>query len=134
MNLKQIARACTTGGITWYLIPYTTVRYQATRDQFAKVIAVADWESVEYSFVFMEAHAVAVEFAAELTPEEQRFASYWNARPSSIAERWQAFSFLVDTDITNAYWLAHDATREKMIETLTPEAEVPNSSPASENN
>lgn len=134
MNLKQLARAHTVGGLTWHLTPYTTVRYQATRDQFSKVMPLAEWGDVEYSFVFIEAYTVAVDFSEQLTPEEQRFAQYWSSRPASIAERWTAFSFLIDIDITSAYWQAHGATRETVIENTEPipEGERPNSLPASE--
>ncbi len=135
MNLKQYANKHVSGGVTWYLMPYTTLSFQNARDQFMKSRPIVTWSDAEYTFVWLEGYAVDLEFADTLTAEEQRLADYWNNRPSAIMERWHAFSFLVDTDTSNTFWVAFEATRNKQIESVEPvlEAEIPNSAPASVN-
>lgn len=133
MNLLNYARKHTTGGITWHLMPYSTLSFQSVREQFAKIRAADTWSSAEYSFIWIESYALDIEFAAELTADEQRFADYWRDRPLSIADRWHAFAFLVHPDIADAFWLAFQATRNTAIESVTvvSEDERPNLSPAS---
>ncbi len=129
MNLKQFAKKHKTGGVTWYLTPYTTLRNQAVSDQFNAVVPIAERKVIEQSFVAIESYAIEIEFANKLTPEEQRFAAYWNDRPLKIADKWEAFSFLADASIINAFWDAFSATRDTVIEDVTPVSaeDLPNS-------
>lgn len=129
MNLKQMANKYVSGGVTWYLMPYSTLSFQSTREQFNKYRPVATWTDAEYSFVWIESYVVDLDFAPELTEIEQRFATYWNDRPAPISDRWKVFSFLVDADIAQTFWLAFAATRNTAIESVEPiaEGELPNS-------
>lgn len=135
MNLKDFARSHRAGGITWWLMPYTTLRVEAVSSQFHAIAPRDSRGMVETSFVAIEAYAVDAEFAETLTPAEARFAAYWRARPAALDARWMAFTFIAMAEVTNGFWDAFAATRDTAIERAEEAAATasPNLLPASEN-
>lgn len=134
MNLKQYARSHKIGGITWWMMPYRTLRLEAIGTQFDKLIQGAAREFIGNSFVAVESYLAAVDFDADLSAEERRFADYWADRSAPLADRWLAFSMIVPESVLLNFWAAYKATRDEMIEKVesVDASEVPNSSPVSE--
>lgn len=130
MNLKQIAKPHTVGGITWLMIPFETLRDKHVFSALSAVLAYADWDTTVLAFFITEASAVEAVFAATASPEEVRFKEYWQSRPASIAERWLAFTVFATEAIVSGIHEAYTATRDAQVE--TPATNDPNSSATAE--
>lgn len=127
MNLKQYARKHTSGGITWFLMPYQTLKNQTISREFASIVPLEARGYEENLFVAMEAFTVDVEFADALTIEEQIFAEYWRNRPAAMADRWEAFTMVMSTPLTLAFFEAWSATRDTALEAVNTDEDRPNS-------
>lgn len=134
MNLKQYARSHKIGGITWWLMPYRTLRLEAIGTQFDKIIPNETRGFIENSFVAVESYSAAIDFDNDLSAEERRFADYWADRSSALVDRWMSFSMVVPESVLLGFWAAYNATRDEMIEKVesADASDVPNSSPVSE--
>lgn len=127
MNLKQIARSHTThdGAVTWWLMPYSTLKMQATVRELARMIPKDQWRNEQTAFIAFEGLVCDLEFKRELTPELNSLRAYWTERPASLAERHEAFMLLFSDTLMDALFDAFNATRETVIEaTDTDDPEV----------
>lgn len=118
MNLKQIAKPHTSGGITWLMIPFETLRDKHVFGLFASVLAFPDWDRTAMAFFVAETSAIEAVFAPTATPEEVRFKEYWQSRPASMAERWLAFTLFVTESIVDGIHEAYNATRDVQVEVV----------------
>ncbi len=128
MNLKAIAQKYTSGGVTWWLTPYATLRNQAVVAEFAHIVPRERWDTVQHTFVMLEGSTVDVEFGGDQTESVDqdaiRFRQYWEGRPLDLSARWSAFTLLVSDALVDSFWEAYFATRESLIENDHPEAEA----------
>jgi len=122
MNLKHIARQHTSGGVTWWLMPYATLRNQAVAAEFAHIVPRDRWDTVQHTFVMLEGTAVDVNIPEDADTDVIRFREYWSARPLDLAARWESFTLLVSDHMVDAFWEAYFATREPLIEVDDPES------------
>lgn len=118
MNLKQIAKPHTSGGITWLMIPFETLRDKHVFGLFASVLAFPDWDRTAMAFFVAETSAIDAVFAPTATPEEQRFREFWQSRPASMAERWLAFTVFATESIVDGIHEAYNATRDVQVEAV----------------
>lgn len=123
MNLKQYARKHTTGGITWYMTPYQTLKNQTVSREFNEIAPFDKRDNEETLFVAMESFVLDAEFAADLAVDEQMFAEYWRNRPATLRERWEVFTMVMSTELTVKFFTAWQATRDTMIERVEVVAE-----------
>ncbi len=121
MNLKSIARKYTAGGVTWWLMPYATLRNQSVAAEFTHIIPRDRWDTVQHTFVMLEGSTVDVEVAEADDQDALRFRQYWQERPVDLPGRWNAFTLLVSDALVDSFWEAYFATREPLID---PEAEA----------
>lgn len=117
MDFRAIARKFTTGDVTWWLMPYATLRNQAVAAEFAHIVPRERWDTVQHTFVMLEGSTVDVEFGAESADQgTARFRQYWEGRPLDLSARWNAFTLLVSDTLVDAFWEAYFATREPYVE------------------
>lgn len=127
MNLKQVARKHVThdGAVTWWMMPYRTLKKQALVREFAALIPKSEWHGEQTAFLTFEGDVIDIELAGELSPELERLRLYWTERPAGLAERHEAFLLLMSDTVLDGLFLAFNATRETAIEgpeTTDPEA------------
>lgn len=130
MALKDKARKHVThdGAISWYLMPYRTLRTNALVDGMSKDIPAENWTPWHRTFLMMEGFTVEVEFTATDNVEVNNFRDYWHSKPVNIRERFDAFvTSLTSASIPDAFWQAYYATRDEQIEVISD----PNSQAAS---
>jgi hypothetical protein len=120
MNLKALARKHTAGGVTWWLMPYATLRNQAVAAEFARIVPRERWDTVQHTFVMLEGAAVDLETDGD-DQDALRLRQYWDERPLDLAARWSAFTLLMSDALVDAFWEAYFATREPLIEVDDPE-------------
>ncbi len=118
MNLKQITRQHTVGGITWFMIPFETLRDKHVFSLLSSVIAFPDWDRTAMAFFVAEASAIDAVFAPTATPEQARFKEYWQSRPASMADRWMAFTLFATETIVDGIHEAYNATRDIQVEAV----------------
>lgn len=118
MNLKQLARKHTThdGAVTWWLIPYRTLKKQALVREFAKVLPKTEWRNEQTAFLTFEGDVMDLELSGELSPELERLRLYWTERPAGLAERHEAFLLLMSDSVLDGLFAAFSATRDTVIE------------------
>lgn len=115
MNLKALARQHTAGGVTWWLMPYATLRHQAIASEFAHIVPRERWETAHHTFVMLEGSTVEVACPGD-DQAALRLRQYWDERPLDLSARWNAFSLLMSDGLVDSFWAAYFATREPLFE------------------
>lgn len=118
MNLKQIARSHTThdGAVTWWLMPYSTLKMQATVRELLKILPKAEWRNEQTAFIALEGLVCDLEFKGGMTPELDSLRLYWTERPAALADRHEAFMLLFSDGVMDALFEAFNATRNTLLE------------------
>lgn len=114
--LRQLAKRHQIQGITWFLMPYTTLRSNALVDEFQHLVPRETRGLIHESFLAIEGYTVDVEFAEELTEDEKLFQAYWQQRPANTRGRWELFGYLGKPSVVNGFWSAFGATRDVVVE------------------
>lgn len=118
MNLKSIARKHASGGVTWWLMPYATLRNQAVAAEFAHIVPRERWDTAQHTFVMLEGTTVTLDVDGG-DQDALRLRQYWEERPLDLAARWSAFTLLVSDALVDAFWEAYFATREPLLDPET---------------
>ena len=114
--LRSRSRSHTIGGVTYFFMPYMTLRSTAASNEFAHIVPEHRQEIVHRTFTLTEGDLIDVEFGEDLQPHEAALRDYWSSRSPDMAERWLLFSALCTTENLNNVWEAYSATREKSFE------------------
>ena len=121
MALKDKARKHVThdGAITWYLMPYRTLRNTAVIEAMSKAIPADNWTHWHRTFLVMEGFTVEIEFAKTDDAEVNNFRDYWFAKPANVSERFDEFvTSLTSASVPDGFWEAYRATRDEQIEAV----------------
>lgn len=114
--LRSRSRSHTIGGVTYFFMPYMTLRSTAASTEFAHIVPEQRQEIVHRTFTLTEGDLIDVEFGDDLQPHEAALRDYWMSRSPDMAERWLLFSALCTAENLNNIWEAYSATREKSFE------------------
>jgi len=117
--LKTLARpfSALEGQVVFYMMPYTTLRWQILLKAFAEIVPRDDWEYAESIFVLFEGNIVDMEFAwnEQATSQSRAYEVYWQGRTGNVAQDWALFLSVFAPDALAVLSQAYDATRDTVL-------------------
>lgn len=102
------------GQITFFLLPYKSLRYDLAYEAVEKFIPRDQWQKTEITFVTFEGYMVDIRFALkpDAPPELLGLQAYWQSRTGHMDHDWQLFTTLFNGPVYLAFWEAYTATHE----------------------
>lgn len=146
MNLREIAKSATSGNLTFWWIPYATIKgdvaqaalnaivpknrrwhhIETGREQATPPVIetgwdeLSDWGNNEWTFAAIEGRLVDVEASEGATTEEQAFVYYFRNRTESVADNWRGLLQILGGTTYNAVWDTYHATQDKAFDAVAP--------------